>query len=44
MRARMQDCEVMGNSRRQQNGSPLIEPRSIDEMPDWRELLYTALR
>ncbi|MDQ6678793.1 MAG: catalase family protein [Acidobacteriota bacterium] len=34
MRARIQAYEVLGKLRREQNGSPVREPRSIDEMPD----------
>ncbi len=34
MRARMQAYEVLSRARREQNGVPLIEPRSIDEVPD----------
>ncbi|HYP13486.1 MAG TPA: hypothetical protein VEQ63_06160 [Bryobacteraceae bacterium] len=34
MRARMHAYEVMGNKRRNQNGRPIREPRSIDEMPE----------
>lgn len=34
MRARMQAYELLAKARREQNGSPVKEPRSIDEMPD----------
>ena len=33
MRARMHAYEVLGNKRRQENGRPVREPRSIAEMP-----------
>ena len=34
MRARMQAYEVLSRDRREQNGVPMIEPRSMDELPD----------
>jgi hypothetical protein len=34
MRARMKAYEVLGRARREQNGRPIREPRSIAEMPD----------
>jgi len=34
MRARMKAYEVLGRARREQNGRPVREPRSIAEMPD----------
>jgi len=33
MRARMQAYEVLGKIRREQNGSPIKEPPSINEVP-----------
>jgi CheY-like chemotaxis protein len=34
MRARMKAYEVLGNARRQDNGRPVKEPRSLAEIPD----------
>ncbi len=32
-RARMKAYEVLGNARRRENGTPPVEPRSVDEIP-----------
>jgi hypothetical protein len=34
MRARLKAYEVLGRERREQNGDPVREPRSIDELPE----------